>query len=67
MTTWLECVKAYQAQNNCSYKDALKGASAVYTKKTKKNPEKTKKKKNPKVQKVITAETEESDDSENYI
>lgn len=65
MTNWIDHVKMYQKEHNCSYKEALKGASATYTKKTSKKTENPKKKKTPK---VITAEPEdESDDSETYL
>ena len=30
MSPWIEHVKAFKAKHNCSYKDALKGASASY-------------------------------------
>ena len=32
MNDWIKHVKMFQAQHNCSYKDALKGASATYHK-----------------------------------
>ena len=64
MTTWLEHVKAYQAEHGCSYKEALKGASSTYTKKTtSKDPQKPKKK----TTRVITAESESEDESETYL
>ena len=65
MPNWIEHVKAYQTEHGCSYKEALKGASSTYTKKTtSKDPQKPKKK----TTRVITAEADESEsDSDTYL
>ena len=65
MPNWIEHVKAYQAEHGCSYKEALKGASSTYTKKTSsKGSQKTKKT----TTRVITAESgEDESDSETYL